>query len=89
MLSINGLKSSKSSESIKKNHSQEATIILKITTSTGMLMLKPIKKKPIINSALPDKLKHMIKSLNQPKYKDKSEHKCKNKAFLLIKEPTN
>lgn len=54
-----------------------------------MLMLKPIKKKPIINSALPDKLKHMIKSLNQPKYKDKSEHKCKNKAFLLIKEPTN
>ena len=58
---INGLKSLKLSESIKKNPSLEDIIISKITQSIGMLMLKPIKKRPTINSVLQDKPKHMIK----------------------------
>lgn len=51
-----------------------------------MPLRKLTKKKPIINSALQGKPKHMIKLPNPLKYKDKLEHKWKNKAFSLINE---
>jgi len=57
---INGLKSLKLSESIKKNPSLVDIIISKIALSIGMLTLKPIKKRPIINSVLQGRPKHMI-----------------------------
>lgn len=52
----------------------------------GTHLHKLIKKKLIINYALQDKHKLMIKQLNLQKYKDKQELKWKNKAYLLIKE---
>lgn len=71
MLSINGLKSSKLSELIVENHSSVVILIFKIIPSIGMHGHKPIKKKLIINFALPGKLKLTIKLPNLPKYKDK------------------
>ncbi len=55
----------------------------------GTHLLKQIRKKLIINYALQEKHRHMIKRLNRQKYKDKQAHKWKNKAYLLIKELIN
>ncbi len=60
-----------------------------MTLSTGMLGLKPTRKKPIINFVSLGKRKLMIKSQNPPRFKDKLELKCKNKDFLSIKELIN
>ena len=52
----------------------------------GMHLHRQTRKKPIIDCAIPDKHKHMIIRLNLPKYRDRQEHKWKNKDCLLIKE---
>lgn len=87
MLSINGPKSSKSSELIKENPSLVDIKILKMIHSIGMLGHKLIRKRPTINSVLQDKLKLMTLLPNLPNFKEKSAHKWKNKDCLSIKEP--
>lgn len=67
ILQINGFKSFRSSESIKKNHSLVDIRILIIMFSIGMPLPRLIRKKLIINCVLPDKHKHTNGLPNLPR----------------------
>ena len=59
------------------------------TLNIGMPSHKLIKRKLIINCALPDKHRLMNGFPSRPKSKDRLELKWRNKAFLLMKERIN
>ena len=60
-----------------------------LTLSTGMHLLKLIKRKLIINYALQDKLKRMNGYPSQQRLRDRLEHRCRKKDFLLMRELIN